>query len=84
MPLRPGPYVGLAHGLGEGKGLVTTDMLDVFGNLLLQLVYRLPNLGHCSLGAKFGLAVTMHLAPSKDYPKPVVRQSHTVGQNHKR
>jgi hypothetical protein len=35
VPLRPGPYMGLAHGLGESEGFVATDMLDVFGNLLL-------------------------------------------------
>src|SRR5262249_29398140 len=35
MPLRPGPYVGLAHGLREGDGLVTMDMLDIFGYVLL-------------------------------------------------
>jgi len=83
MPLRPGPYVGLAHGLGEGDGLVTANVLDVFGNVLLQLVYRLPNLGHCPLGAKFSITVAMHLAPTKHYPKPVVCQSHTVSQNRK-
>src|SRR5215471_5023004 len=83
MPLRPGPYVGLAHGLGEGDGLVAMDMFDVFGNVLLQRMYRLPNLGHCPLGAKFGITVTGHLTPTKHYSEPVMCQPHTVGQNRK-
>jgi len=84
VPLRPGPYVGLTHGLGEGEGLIATDVLEVFSDLLLQFVYRLPYLGNCPLGAKFGLAIAMHLAPGEYYSEPVVRQPYAVGQNHKR
>ena len=81
-PLRPGP-VGLAHRLREGAGLITADACEVVWQVLLQLTHRLPDLRDRPMGAEFGVAVAVHLAPSQGSPDKVSREPDTVRQNGK-
>jgi hypothetical protein len=81
-PLRPGP-VGLTHCRREGTGLIATDTCEVVWEVLLQLVYRLPDLRNRPVGAEFGVAVTVELAPSQGRTDKVTREPNTVCQNGK-
>ena len=51
--------------------------------MLLQLVHRLPDLRDRPMGAEFGVAVTVHLAPSQGSTDKVSREPDTVRQNGK-
>jgi hypothetical protein len=81
-PLRPGT-VGLAYRLREGTGLVATDAGEVAREVLLQLAHRLSDLRDRPMGAEFGVAVTVELAPGQGSTDKVAGQPHTVRQNGK-
>src|SRR5882672_6193082 len=82
-PLRPGPLRWLAYGLREGRRLVAVHVFDVFLNVLLERAHRLADLSDGSLGAKFCVAVALHLASTQGGSNKVARQPDTVGQNSK-
>jgi hypothetical protein len=79
-PLRPGP-VWLAHCRREGTGLIAANVCEVVWEMLLHLTHRLPDLRDRPVGAEFGVAVTLELAPSQGSTDKVARQSDTVCQN---
>src|SRR5437870_4931665 len=81
VPLRPGLHMGLAHSLGEGGWLVAAYVFDVCLELLLQRTHCRADFRDGALGAKFCVAVALHLASSQDSANPVARQPDAVGEN---